>query len=574
MSNTNAISTLESQSLAASVLLSPEDQEKLLHRFNTTGWDYHQEETLVSLFKKQAELHPENIAVVYQGEGITYKELDQKSNQLANALLAKGIKEGGYVPVWLDRSLEWAVAVLGIIKTGAAYVPIDPTYPIKRVEYIISDTAAGVIITNQALGKGLSQNNKTEIFDLQTLNNLNHFSSQQPDVKIHQEALAYTIYTSGSTGKPKGVMVSHQAIQHLVTWHNHHFHVDYTSRLTIVAGLAFDISVWETWSALTSGATVFVAENEERTDVSALVEYYRINKITHGFVPSVLVPSFVERTRNYKDLALKYLFTGGEKLKPVLTTELSYELIDYYGPTECTVFATFRKVKDVNGKYVSSIGRPIANAKAYILSENMELVPVGGVGELYIGGDLLAKGYLNNEELTAAKFTINPFNENEKLYRTGDLVRWLPDGEIEFLWRKDNQVKIRGFRVELGEIERTLAQHVTIKETVVITKETAGTNKYLIAFAVLKPGVEKDVTAVRNYLKEELPGYMIPAQIIFIDKIPLTANGKTDTQSLKDLADKEASELVSFEPPTNETERIIADIWAAELERPDRKSVV
>jgi amino acid adenylation domain-containing protein/thioester reductase-like protein len=564
----NTLPTVEARSLGAPVLLSSEDREKLLHDFNKTGWDYKQEETLVSLFRKQADLHPDNIAMVYQGRSITYKELDQKSNQLADVLISKGIKEGMYVPIWLDRSLEWAVAVVGIIKTGAAYVPIDPAYPVKRVEYILSDTSAGIIITNHHLGSLLQKDEKAEAFYFDTMNVLENFSSQQPDIEIHHNALAYTIYTSGSTGKPKGVMITHQAIQHLVTWHNHYFHVDHTSRLTIVAGLAFDISVWETWSGLASGATVFIAENEERTDVSALVDYYRKNHITHGFVPTVLAPAVVDHTRNYNDLALKYLFTGGEKLKPVLTTELSYELIDYYGPTECTVFATFKKVKDAEGKYISSIGRPIGNAKAYILGENMELLPVGAIGELYIGGAILAKGYLNNEELTSEKFITNPFKEEEKLYRTGDLAKWLPDGDIEFLGRMDNQVKIRGFRVELGEIERTLAQQEDIQEAVVITKDTAGSNKYLVAFIVPKSGAKKDSTSVRNLLKEELPGYMIPAQIIFIDNIPLTANGKTNTQYLKDLADKEARELVSFEPPTNETERIIADIWASELERP------
>ncbi|WP_347219696.1 amino acid adenylation domain-containing protein [Chryseobacterium sp.] len=564
----NSTPTLETQALGTAVLLSSKDREKLLNDFNTTGWDYKQEETLVSLFTKQVELHPDHIAVVYRDQAITYKELDQKSNQLANHLLNKGIKENMFVPVWLDRSLEWIVAVLGIVKTGAAYVPIDPAYPVKRVEYILSDTAAQVMISSQYLSSLLPESGKMKILQLDALADLDAFSSQQPQIEIHQDALAYTIYTSGSTGKPKGVMITHQAIQHLVTWHNHHFHVDHTSHLTIVAGLAFDISVWETWSALTSGATVFIAENEERADVPALVDYYRRNQITHGFVPSVLAPAVVEHSRNYSDLKLKYLFTGGEKLKPVLTTELSYELIDYYGPTECTVYATFRKVKEVEGKYVSSIGRPIANAKAYILGEKQELLPVGAIGELYIGGELLAKGYLNNEELTNEKFIANPFKAEEKIYRTGDLAKWLPDGEIEFLGRIDNQIKIRGFRVELGEIERTLSQQENVQEAIVITKDTVGNNKYLIAFIVPKPGSEKDITTVRNLLKEELPGYMIPSQIIFIDKIPLTANGKTDSNFLKDLADKEANDLVSFEPPTNETERIIADIWSSELERP------
>ncbi|MCL8536243.1 amino acid adenylation domain-containing protein [Chryseobacterium gallinarum] len=564
----NTTPTLETQPSGATVLLSSEDREKLLQKFNMTGWDYLQEETLESLFRNQARRHPDNIAIVYQHQTMTYKELDERSNQLANALLDKGIKEGKYVPVWLDRSLEWAVAVLGIIKTGAAYVPIDPAYPVKRVEYILSDTSAEFIITNHSLGEQLTKSGKTKIFELEQMSSLDSWSSNDPALKVNQNALAYTIYTSGSTGKPKGVMITHHTIQHLVTWHNHHFHVDHTSHLSLVAGLAFDISVWEFWSALTSGGTIFIADNEERTNVSALVDYYRKNRITHGFVPSVLAPAVVDSTRNYNDLTLKYLFTGGEKLKPVLTTELSYELIDYYGPTECTVYATFKKVKDVNGQYVPSIGKPIANAKAYILNENLEVLPVGAVGELFIGGNILAKGYLNNEELTAAKFIANPFKENEKLYRTGDLARWLPDGDIEFLGRMDNQVKIRGFRIELGEIERSLTQDKNIREALVITKDTVNGNKYLVAFVVVKAGAEKDGTSVRNQLKEELPGYMIPAQIIFIDKIPLTANGKTDIRSLRDLADKEARDLISLEPPTNETERIIADIWSSELERP------
>ncbi|WPO90949.1 amino acid adenylation domain-containing protein [Chryseobacterium sp. HR92] len=564
----NTIPSLENLSSGSPVLLSSEDRDKLLNRFNKTGWDYHHEETLESLFRKQALLYPDKTAIVYQDQEITYRDLDQRSNQIANLLLSHGIKEGKYVPIWLDRSLEWVVAVLGVIKTGAAYVPIDPAYPAKRVEFILSDTAADIILTNQNLETLLSGTERTKVFDLSSMENLNHLSSDAPEIKIHQNSLAYTIYTSGSTGKPKGVMVSHQAIQHLVTWHNHHFHVDQSSKLTLVAGLAFDISVWETWSALTSGATLFIADNEDRTDAHALVDFYRRNQITHGFVPSVLGPPVVNYTRNYPDLKLKYLFTGGEKLKPVLTTELSYELIDYYGPTECTVFATFKKVKDINGKYVSSIGKPIANAKAYILGENMELLPVGAVGELCIGGNILANGYLNNEELTDSKFIDNPFRETEKLYRTGDLAKWRPDGDIEFLGRIDNQVKIRGFRVELGEIERTLQQQKDIKEAVVISRDTEGDSKYLIAFIVSRPEAEKDISSVRSALKEELPGYMIPAQIIFIDKIPLTANGKTDAQALKDLADKEAKELISFEPPTNETERIVVDVWSSALERP------
>lgn len=550
------------------VLLSPEDRDKLLYEFNKTAWDYHHQETLVSLFQKQVSFYPDNIAAVYEDRQITYRELDEKSNQIAHILQMKGVEMGMYVPVWLDRSLEWVITILGIIKTGAAYVPIDQSYPVKRVDYILSDTAAGVIITNRRLGNLLAENIKTEIFYLDHIEELSDISVQDLNVMLQPEALAYTIYTSGSTGNPKGVMVTHKSIQHLVTWHNQYFKVDHTSRLSLVAGLAFDISVWETWSALAAGAVLFIANAEERTEASALAGYYDRNRITHGFVPTVLVPSFVDCTRKYTNLALQYLFTGGEKLKPVLTGGLSYELIDYYGPTECTVYATFKKVIDENGQYVSSIGKPIANAQAYILGEQMELLPLGATGELYIGGTLLAKGYLNNEELTTSKFITSPFTKKEKLYRTGDLARWSSEGDIQFLGRLDNQVKIRGFRVELGEIERTLMRQDDIQEAVVITKDTAGSNKYLVAFIVLKPGAENTITNVRNQLKEELPGYMVPAQIISIDKIPLTSNGKTNSQTLNEWAEKEARELLALEPPTNETEKIIADIWSDELERP------
>ncbi|MDQ0783956.1 AMP-binding protein [Chryseobacterium sp. W4I1] len=309
----NTISTPSGQPAGVPVFLSPEDRERLLNDFNKTNWDYHKEETLVSLFKKQALLHPKNFAAVYQENRMNYIELDQKSNQLANVLLEKGVKEGMFVPVWLDRSLEWLVVILGILKTGAAYVPIDPGYPVKRVEYILADTSAEILITDTQRGNLLREGINAEIFHLDNTESLSHLSAELPDITINQDALAYTIYTSGSTGNPKGVMISHHSIQHLVTWHNQYFHVDDTSHLTLVAGLAFDISVWEIWSALIAGAILYIADNEDRVGPSELVNFYRRNQITHGFVPSVLAPSVVEETRKYNDLKLKYLFTAGGK---------------------------------------------------------------------------------------------------------------------------------------------------------------------------------------------------------------------------------------------------------------------
>lgn len=318
MSNTN----LTSQTQINTILpLSSEERNKILYEFNKTNWAFKKEQTLVSLFLKQVSLHPDNVAAVYQDQHITYRELDEKSNQIANTLIAKGITEGMYIPVWLDRSLEWVIAILGILKTGATYVPIDPAYPVRRVEYILNDTKAEIIITNQVLSQNLSKDSNLHIFYLDRKDDLTDSSVQHPEVIIHHNTLAYTIYTSGSTGNPKGVMITHESIQHLVTWHNVYFNVTPTSHLSLVAGLAFDISVWETWSALTSGATLFIADSEERTEASALVSFYQKNKITHGFAPTVLVPAVVAHTRNHNDLQLEYLFTGGEKLKPVLTDD-------------------------------------------------------------------------------------------------------------------------------------------------------------------------------------------------------------------------------------------------------------
>lgn len=549
------------------VLLTHEDRHKLLFEFNETQWQYPEKETLVSLFVRQAACYPRHVAVRYLHEHLCYQELDQKSSQLAHYLIARGIRPGMLVPIWLNRSLEWLVAVIGIVKTGAAYVPIDPAYPVKRAAYIIGDTDAPIVITSKTYGEQLDNGGDTELFYIEQLSSLCSLPVHQPDVAPGD--LAYVIYTSGSTGKPKGVMVSHQSIQHLVTWHNHRFDVGAASHLSLVAGLAFDISVWETWSALTAGASLYIATDEERTDSAALLEYFCRNQITHGFVPTVLVPSFIGLCDGIMNLQLGYLFTAGEQLKPVLTAGLPFELVDYYGPTECTVYATGRIVKEQDSQFVSSIGKPIANTRAYILNDQLELLPPGAVGELCISGTALAKGYLNNRELTERKFVDHPYRPGEKLYRTGDLARWLPDGNIQFLGRRDNQVKIRGFRVELGEVERVLTRIAGIKDAVVIAVDSAENNKYLVAFIVPEEDATTvDIAGIRQQLKQELPGYMMPAQVIPVNKIPVTENGKTDRKWLAELAETQSREILLSEPPTNETERIMVEIWSETLKRP------
>lgn len=543
------------------------DENQLLNLFNQTSWLYDAEATLISLYKKMLHKYPIHTAAQFGDQRISYQELDSYSDQLKDLLIENNIGPGSYVPVLLDRSIHWLVSIVAIVKTGASYVPIDPAYPSMRIHDIIADTGARLVMVTTDL------EDRIQHLDLQLIDPVNHsystgYVSIYPECMITADTIAYTIYTSGSTGKPKGVQVKHQSIQHLITWHNDHFMVQADSRLSLVAGVAFDICVWETWSALCSGATLYIASNEERTSAAALIDFFNTYNISHGFVPTVLAPALVSLSRSYKDLQLKYLFTAGEKLKPILTDNLSYELIDYYGPTECTVYSTFRKVKDREGAYVPSIGRPIANTYAYILNEQKKLVPIGAAGELHIGGVPVADGYLNNPALTGEKFINNPFRPGEKLYCTGDLAQWNEDGSIVFLGRKDKQVKVRGYRIELAEIEGALAIQPGVKESIVIARDNKTGNQYLIAFIVCERHMHMDLPAMRQKLKESLPGYMIPSQLIQVERIPVTTNGKTDLNRLYGLADEDAADSLLLEPPTNSTEEIIAAIWSEELQRP------
>ena len=384
--------------------------------------------------------------------------------------------------------------------------------------------------------------------------------------------LAYVIYTSGSTGLPKGVMVNHHSIHHLVTWHAMHFNVTPSSRLSYVAGVSFDIGVWEIWTALTSGATLYIAHEEERISAAQLLDYYDRYQISHGFVPTVIAPDVVHSSKD-RTLTLSYLFTAGEKLKPVDTKGLAYTFIDYYGPTECTVFATYQVVNRPDGSYVSSIGHPIANTQAYILDTRLEPVSKDNVGELYIGGACLAKGYWNKEQLTSERFISNPFQPDQKLYRTGDLVRQLPDNSIEFIGRVDNQVKIRGYRIELGDVESHLLKVPFIQNAVVLVKENSKQQKQLAAFIQLQPEISLQATgeraiiqAIRQHIKQALPGYMMPAYFIFKDSFPLSVNGKIDMQQLKDQLLTEEYAPMDSAIGASDMEQCIIEVWSTLLD--------
>lgn len=549
------------------IALQPPAAASLTHQ-EITYWKFSPHLTLQDLFRTAVEQHAGKTAVVMGNDQVTFAALDQASNQLAHYLATRGIGKGDLVPVWMERSIDLIVALIAVQKTGAAYIPVDAAYPGKRVEAIAADSGARLIVTTTALKAGIPEHIPCIGIDDKAVKG-------QPVSPLSSlpsaEDLAYVIYTSGSTGQPKGVMITHRAIQHLVSWHAMHFNVHPSSKLSYVAGVSFDIGVWEIWTALTSGATLYIAREEERTDVAQLLNYYEQNGITHGFVPTVLAPEVVERSKG-RALALSYLFTAGEKLRPVNTQGLSYTLIDYYGPTECTVFATFQVVNRADGSYVSSIGHPIAHTQAYLLDSRMEPVAKDAVGELCIGGICLAEGYWRKAELTAERFIPSPFHPDQKLYRTGDLARWLPDGSIEFIGRSDNQVKIRGYRIELGEIEHQLLRLPFVHNAVVLPKRNSKQQQLLAAFIQLKhdtpsPADDKHkVQAIREHIKQHLPGYMMPAYFIFKDSFPVNANGKVDMQQLKSQLDEEKLLPLDRAIGDSDMERCIIEVWAGLLD--------
>lgn len=317
----------------SSLPLSMEEEHEIQNTFNDADWIYPMEGCLVSLFEKQVRRCPENPAVFFGAVWLSYKELDNSSNQVANYLLSHGIGVGQLIPVWMDRSIEWLVAVLGILKTGAAYVPIDSADPLKHAAFIIEDTKAKVVIANRNCSSGLNLNNETELFFLDQLSVLSEYSTDSTAIYPDENSLAYVIYTSGSTGGTKGFMIEHQSIQHLVTWHNRKFDLDENCRLGLVAGLSLDISVWEIWSALACGAALHIAKEEERMDAISLLNFFSLHQITHAYAPPVFLPSIIARSKVQVGLNLKYLFTGTEQLKPLSTERLPFHLVDNYRPT-------------------------------------------------------------------------------------------------------------------------------------------------------------------------------------------------------------------------------------------------
>ncbi|MET8797140.1 amino acid adenylation domain-containing protein [Nocardia sp. NPDC004568] len=507
---------------------------------------------------------PEKVAVVEGDRVITYRKLNEVSGRIADDLSCRGIGRGTVVPVLAHRSIELVVALLAVVKTGAAYAPVDLRDPVNRLRRVVRQCGSSTILTTDAgpveFG-GVRTISLGDLFgdDLIADNALDRLDADHP---------VYVIFTSGTTGTPKGVVIEHYSLQELLAWHNRKFGVGPDSITTLISSVGFDVLQWEMWSSLTAGATMHIVPETVRTDPGALLEFIAGRAVTHAYVPSVLVPDVVAAERQLKS-ALRYLFCAGEKLSPVATDHLPYTLVDYYGPTEATIFATYRAVEPGSEKRPPSIGTPVAGVEAFILDENLQEVGGDRVGELCLAGRSLARGYLGDPDLTSERFPWS-IRLRRRLYRTGDMARWLPDGTIQFLARKDDQVKIRGFRIELGDVETALLENRLVKHAIVLVddEQQLPGSKRLVAWIVPREehAAPADLIAsLRAHLRHELPDYMLPSIYRCVAELPSTANGKVDRTALRSLLAEERTRPIDAEEFGGEYEQVIAEAWRSAL---------
>ncbi len=545
------------KTLVSSILGNPEscikdleiirDEEKnlLLNVFNDTKADYPVDKTIIDLFEEQVKITPDNIAVVFEDTEITYRDLNVKSNIVGHYLKDNyDIKPDDLVGVLLERSEMMIIAILGILKSGAAYVPIDPEYPQDRINFILDDSNPKLVLS-QRFTDSL---NRREIIDIYEILKSNK-SIDNLSMSITPGNLAYVIYTSGSTGKPKGILLEHKSLVNLSQWHISNFELSDKDNISQYASISFDASVWEIFPSLIAGSKVHILEDKHRFDLDQLSLYLKKNSISVAFLPTPVYEKF-----NNKEVSdLRILLTGGEKLESFNSN--NYKLYNNYGPTENAVVTTSFLVNSNTSNI--PIGKPISNTQIFILDKYNNLLPQGYSGEICISGFGLARGYLNRAELTSEMFIENPFMSGERMYRTGDMARWLPDGSIEFLGRIDNQVKIRGFRIELGEIENCLLQHDDINSVVVHVKDGIDGDKQIAAYIVSDR--ELEVSELRVLLKKSLPEYMIPTYLMQIDELPLTHNGKIDRKALPEL-DASINSGVEYVAPVNKIQNTLVNI--------------
>jgi amino acid adenylation domain-containing protein len=519
-------------------LLTAEEQQRMLVEWNDTEADYACHSCLHELFEAQVERTPDSVAVSFAGEQLTYTELNERANQVARRLQGLGVGAEVSVGICMERSIEMITGMLGILKAGGAYVPLDPEYPAQRLSYMIEDAGVRVLLSQARLAQTLLAHGATVLYLDADGESIGAEARDDLEYTATAENPAYVIYTSGSTGTPKGVVITHSAVARTVC-NTNYIKLETHDRVAQASNSSFDAATFEIWGALLHGATLVIIPKEVLISPRHLAMQIRELEISIMFLPTALFNQVAGEVPGAFG-SLRYLLFGGEAVDPrsvreVLKADPPQRLLHMYGPTESTTYALWHRVENLSAEASTvAIGRPLSNTQVYLLDEYQQPVPVGVAGELYIGGDGLARGYLNSSSLTAERFIPNPFSQTAgaRLYRTGDIARYLADGEIEFLGRVDEQVKIRGYRIELGEIESLLREYKEVRDVVVLAREDTPGQKRLVAYMVAEPSGKLSVKELRGYVKERVPDYMMPSSFVLLDELPLTPNGKVDRRAL------------------------------------------
>lgn len=559
------------QALSRVPLLGEPERRMLLEDWNDTAKSF-SKRLLHELFEEQAERNGGREALVFRGERMTYAELNARANKLAHLLRLQGAQRGSFIGVCMDRSFEMVVALLAVLKSGAAYVPFDPELPAARLHMMLDDTRPVCVIAQQHLVAKLADWSGQKIVLDAAPQDWGAQPASNPQIPIEPTDAVYAIYTSGSTGIPKAAVNTHEAVANRILWMQDHYGLEARDRILQKTPYSFDVSVWEFFTPLACGASLVIAEPGGHRDAGYLISLIQAERITAlHFVPSML-REFLDVENLDRCASIRRVFSSGEALPRDLRQKfydrLRAELHNLYGPTEAAVEVTYWDCsREASGATVP-IGRPIANVTAYILDRHLEPVPIGVAGELYIGGIAVAQGYLNRPELTQERFIADPFSRKTgaRLYKTGDRARFLPDGNIEYLGRDDNQVKLRGFRIELGEIETAILAHEQVRAAAVVLHQDRASAQ-LIAY-VVPAGSTLETPELQAFLGERLPEYMMPARFVFLDSLPLLSNGKLNRNALPAPEYTESRPTREFAPPRNPIEEKLSRIWEDLLEQP------
>ncbi|OAB44753.1 non-ribosomal peptide synthetase [Paenibacillus glacialis] len=549
--------------LIALEMITPEEGLQICDDFNDTEVEYLREKTIHQLFEEQVERWPNQTALVFENEGMTYLELNEKANQLARKLRSVGVEPDQLVGIMVERSFEMMIAILGVLKAGGAYVPIDPEYPEDRIRYMLEDSGTQLLLVQRHVKDRVSF--AGEIIDMNE-SQMYHWENSNLDPIATSNHLAYVIYTSGSTGKPKGVMIEHHSVVNILDQLEQAYPLGKDDAFLLKTTYTFDVSVSELFGWFVGQGKLVILTQGDEKDPAAFLKVIDEQQITHiNFVPSMLnvFLNALQEDDSEKLKSLKYIMACGEALSASLVDlyhrlPLQAKLENIYGPTEATIYATRYSTGVSTHSANVPIGQPMGNLQMWIVDSANHIQPIGIAGELCISGVGLARGYINRAELTAEKFVAHPFFHGERMYRTGDLVRWLPDGNIEYLGRIDHQVKLRGYRIELGEVESQLLSLISLQEAVVIAREDDSGQKQLCAYFV----AAREITAneLRNALGKELPNYMIPSYFVQLQAMPLTTNGKLDRKALP-APEGSVQTGTDYVAPRTDTENQLAQLW-------------